>query len=97
MDTHTLHNVHRYRWTHIHYTMYTGIDGHTYTTQCTQVYIQSLLAAGAVWLNLGPPRQPEGRTAVVGRDAAKLPRLPGEIVFIIMELILDSNSESSKK
>ena len=25
------------------------------------VYIQSLLAAGAVWLNLGPPRQPEGR------------------------------------
>ena len=24
-------------------------------------YIQSLLAAGAVWLNLGPPRQPEGR------------------------------------
>ena len=24
------------------------------------VHIQSLLAAGAVWLNLGPPRQPEG-------------------------------------
>ena len=24
------------------------------------IYIQSLLAAGAVWLNLGPPRQPEG-------------------------------------
>ena len=36
MDTHTLHNVHRYRWIHIHYTMYTGIDGYTYTTQCTQ-------------------------------------------------------------
>ena len=37
MDTHTLHNVHRYRWIHIHYTMYTGIDGYTYTTQCTQI------------------------------------------------------------
>ena len=27
----------------------------------SSIYIQSLLAAGAVWLNLGPPRQPEGR------------------------------------
>ena len=30
MDTHTLHNVHRYRWIHIHYTLYTGIDGYTW-------------------------------------------------------------------
>ena len=36
------------------------------------------------------------RAAVEGRDAAKLPRLPGEIVFIIMEPILDSNRETSK-
>ena len=33
----------------------------------------------------------KSRPAVAGRDAAKLPRLPGEIVFIIMEPILDSN------
>ena len=33
----------------------------------------------------------KSRPAVAGQDAAKLPRLPGEIVFIIMELILDSN------
>ena len=63
-------------------------------------YVQSLLAAGAVWLNLVPPRQPGAcgpRAAVAGRDAAKLPLLPGEILFIIMELILNSNRETSKK
>ena len=59
------------------------------------VYIQSLLAARAVWLNLGPNlgslRACGPQATVVGRDAAKLPRLPGEIVFIIMEPTLDSN------
>ena len=31
-------------------------------------YIQSLLAAGAVWLNLGLPRQPEGRNNFPSRQ-----------------------------
>ena len=33
----------------------------------------------------------KSRAAVAGRDAAKLPQLPGEIVFIIMEPKLNSN------
>ena len=43
------------------------------------------------------PRAAGPRAAMAGRDAAKLPRQPGEIVFIIMEPILNSNRESSKK
>ena len=53
------------------------------------VCIQTL--THTVWALMTGPR-----AAVAGWDAAKLPRLPGEIVFIIMEPILDSNRESSK-
>ena len=66
-----------------------GHDNRIYKTN-----IQSLLAAGAVWLNLGPPRQAKGRRPEGchgGSRCSQLPRLPGEIVFIIMEPILDSN------
>ena len=46
--------------------------------------VQSFVAAGAVWLNLGSPRQRCGpRAAVAGRDLAILPRLPGEMVYIM--------------
>ena len=46
--------------------------------------IQSLLAARESMAKSRPVT-----AAVAGRDAAKLPRLPGEIVLIIMEPILE--------
>ena len=59
-------------------------------TMLVYSYRRSLDEDGrSLWV--GTPSSSFTASSVAGRDAAKLPRLPGEIVFIIMKPILDPN------